>query len=352
MTQNIDEETRKIQFSGKSSYMLALPKKWVEEMGLRSGDQVLVSKQNNSSIVITPKGAPVVSRAGREILVKVSHNDKPDSIARKLVSLYIVGYNMINIRSKEGRLSSAQRNGIKKAARRYLVGTEVIADSTEGITLQILISYPELGIENALRRMFLITESMHRDAIQAIKKLDRDIIDSIIKTDDEVDRFSIYIIRHLKMAVQNSRVLNEIGLAKSADCLGYRLVVKSVERVADHATRIAQESLMLNNPLDEQVLDKIIQLSNCALTLFNESGLALFKRDYNSADDIVEKTNLFTELEKEVLNSVEKGRTLETYYPIRLILEDIQRTAEYASDIAEAVLNMTAEQIVTAQEGQ
>jgi len=330
--------------------MLALPKKWVEEMGLQSGDQVLVVKQNNTSIVITPKGAPVVSRGGGEIVVEVSHNDRPDSLARRLVSLYILGYNMINIRNKEGWLSSAQRNGIKETARRYLVGTEVIADSTEGITLQILISYSELGIENALRRMFLITESMHRDAIQALKKLDRDLVDGIIKTDDEVDRFSIYIIRQLQMAVQNSRILDDIGLAKSTDCLGYRLVVKSVERVADHATRIAQESLMLNNPLDEQVLDKIIQLSDFALTVFNESGLSLFKRDYNSADEIVEKTNLFTQLEKEVLNTVEKGRTLETYYPIRLILEDIQRTAEYASDIAEAVLNMTAEQIVTSQE--
>ena len=29
-----EEEVRKIQFSGKSSYTLALPKKWIEQMGL------------------------------------------------------------------------------------------------------------------------------------------------------------------------------------------------------------------------------------------------------------------------------------------------------------------------------
>jgi len=32
------EETRKIQFTGKSSYIVSLPKQWVMDLGLKQGD--------------------------------------------------------------------------------------------------------------------------------------------------------------------------------------------------------------------------------------------------------------------------------------------------------------------------
>ena len=38
------EETRKIQFTGKSSYIVSLPKEWVLDLGLKQGDQVRVSR--------------------------------------------------------------------------------------------------------------------------------------------------------------------------------------------------------------------------------------------------------------------------------------------------------------------
>ena len=32
-----NEETRKIQFTGKSTYIVSLPKKWVNDLGLKTG---------------------------------------------------------------------------------------------------------------------------------------------------------------------------------------------------------------------------------------------------------------------------------------------------------------------------
>ena len=52
-------------------------------------------------------------------------------------------------------------------------------------------------------------------------------------------------MRLLKLAVSNARVVKEIGLNSPRDCLGYRLIAKSVERTADHATKIAENVLLL-----------------------------------------------------------------------------------------------------------
>jgi phosphate uptake regulator len=53
---------------------------------------------------------------------------------------------------------------------------------------------------------------MHRDAMLAVRELNYDLAKEVIKSDDEVDRFSLYILRNLGMAMQNGRMLREMGL--------------------------------------------------------------------------------------------------------------------------------------------
>jgi phosphate uptake regulator len=339
------EDIRKIQFSGKSSYVLALPKKWVEEMRLRPGDQVIVSRRPNASLTITPRSAAIAFAGKGEATIELSREEDAPSIERKLIALYLVGYSLIHVRAK-GMLASAQRDAAKEAARRHLIGAEVVSDSGEGTTVQILLSYPELSVENALRRMFLIAASMHKDAILSLRKLDHDFAKAVIKSDDEVDRFGLYIVRQLKMAVQSDRILKEVGLTSATECLGYRLVVKSIERVADHASRIAESVLITKRRLSESDLNKLEELSNSAVKLLEESVLALFKRSYDSADRIVEKAKRITDLAKSFLSELDRRKPVESSQIIRVVLDDISRTAEYSSDIAEIVLNMTAEQII------
>ena len=49
-----NEETRKIQYTGGSSYIVSLPKKWVQDLGLKQGDHVLIRREGNSLLQLTP----------------------------------------------------------------------------------------------------------------------------------------------------------------------------------------------------------------------------------------------------------------------------------------------------------
>ena len=51
---NEHDQLRKIQFTGKSSYIVSLPKGWIIEQGLKRGDQVNVSRQGSSVLEIKP----------------------------------------------------------------------------------------------------------------------------------------------------------------------------------------------------------------------------------------------------------------------------------------------------------
>ncbi|MEM2927886.1 MAG: PhoU domain-containing protein [Nitrososphaerota archaeon] len=345
MVDQSNEEIRKIQFTGNSTYTISLPKKWVTKLGLKAGSQLIIFQQNNS-LILTPKEM-VKPPAPIEAIINISSKDNLDKIMREIVALYLVGYNFIKVRVKDGHISSLQRNAIKELTRKKLVGTEIVSESLNEIKLQILLSYPELSIENALKRMCLIATSMHEDAIQALKDLNKELAKEVIQLDDEVDRFSFYIVRQLKSAVQNEKVLKDIGLSNPRDCLGYRVIVKSVERIADHAVKIAENILLLEEKPNDTICQKLFEMSILARSIFENSIKSLFKKDYLLADQVVSKAKTIVTLESELIKEIYLKTEKVNVSSIRMIMESIRRTAEYASDIAEIVLNLSVNQIIT-----
>jgi len=340
------EETRKLQFTGGSTYIISLPKKWIDRNQLTKGSVIRVREEEGGILSIIPTESATQQKMD-EATIRVSPKDLPDSVIRKSVSAYLVGYNLIHIKAEnQKQLSAKQRHELKNFSRNMLVGTELVTDTPEELTFQVLLSYPELSIQSALRRMSIITASMHRDAITALKELDHQQAKEVSTTDNEVDRFNLYIVRQLKTAIQNPRIIKEIGLKNARDCLGYRLVTKSVERAADHAASIADNVLQLNKKLDEETIECLNELSSIAVSMFETAIEALFRQDYALAESIVEKIKDVISLEKEAVVSSQKMDIKEAPY-LRLIIESIRRTAEYASDIAEIVLNLTVESILS-----
>jgi phosphate uptake regulator len=342
------EETRKLQFTGGSTYIISLPKSWITQNQLKQGSAIRLREEEGGILSIIPAGIAVEQKS-EEALIKISPKDNSDAVIRKVISAYLVGYNLIRIKAeKQQQLSTKQRQDIKNFARHMLVGTEIVIDTPSDLTLQVLLSYPELSIQSALRRMSIITSSMHKDAITALKTLDHQLANSVITTDNEVDRFTLYIIRQLKTAVQNPRIIKEIGLTNARDCLGYRLVTKSVERTADHAVNIAENILPLKQRLSTETSKQIEEMSEIAISMFETAIEALLKQDFNLAESIIEKTKNVAVLEKEAVASSQKI-DVDEVANLRLIIESVRRTAEYAADIAEVVLNLTVESIISGE---
>ena len=337
-------EIRKVQFTGKSTYVLSLPKSWIEEMHLNAGDQVALIRETDNSLSILPFISGLRDSLN-EVNAIVLPDDSSSTVKRKVVSMYLAGYDIIHLKLKSGRINPSLRDGVREVVRRNLIGTEIIADASDNITLQVLLSMPELSINTAIRRMYLIASSMHRDAILALTERSHELAKEVIKSDDEVDRFSLYISRNLVMAMENGRMLREMRLENPADCLSYRVAAKSIERVADHACGIADKAIKLIDKIPEKSLQKIEKMSHFALTVLGNSVEALLRRDYHLADKTVDIAENIRTLEDDVMVSIEKYNNVHDQANIRLALENIRRTAEYASDIAEVAINETIDEV-------
>ena len=347
MTNN--EEMRKIQFTGKSSYIVSLPKGWIMDLGLKQGDQVTIVRQGTSTLQITPSKRHTKVIEPEDATFEINPDDESSVIVRKLVSLYFLGFKTINVKPKSGRLKPSQRFAVKDAVKRVLMGTEIIADSTDGITIQVLINLFELSIDGAFKRMLLIAKSMQNDALLALEEANFDLANEVINSDDEVDRFSFYIIRQLKIAIQNEHMLKDMGFENARSCLGYRVIVKNIERVGDHAVGIAKDLLEFKKLVRKSVMEEIREMSNFSLSVLDEACLSLFKKDFIQAEIAIQKTAEITRYEKKVLDSIRSLRDDEEVYRVRRMVENIRRISEYASDIAEIVMNMTIEKTLRKQ---
>jgi phosphate uptake regulator len=345
MQSKITEETRKLQFTGGSTYTISLPKRWINQNQLEKGSVIRLREEEGGLLSIIPTET-IINQERDEASIRVNPKDSPGSVIRRTVSIYLIGYSLIRIKGeKQKELSTRLRHAIKTFSRNMLVGTEIVTDTPEELILQVLLSYPELSVQSALRRMSIITASMQRDAIKALKEVENQTAREVIKTDDEVDRFNLYIIRQLKTAIQNPRIIKDIGLQNARYCLGYRLVTKAVERAADHASSIASNILSLRKKLSPEMIEKLEIMSDLAVSMFEDAIESLFRQEYSLAESIIQKTKDVLLLEKETVALSQKMEFEEAPF-VRLIIESIRRTAEYASDIAEVVLNLTIESIL------
>jgi phosphate uptake regulator len=336
---------RRIQVTGKSTYIISLPKRWVDESKLNKGDPLQIIEQDDSTLTLLPRERPREEKP-RAISTVVSSSNSPESIIRRMVSFYVIGYNIIKITAKE-RFTPEQRGTLKDFVRRDLVGVEMLTDSSNEFTIQNLLGHSELSVGNALRRMALIAVSMHRDAMVALKEDDKRLAQTIIRTDDEVDRFNFYLIRQLRNAANDSQITREIGLKTPGDCLGYRPITNYVERAADHAVNIAKAVLNMK-PVDPTLVARIVDMSDHASSIFEKAMHSLFSNDYDEAEDALTRMKMIGSYETDLIKTIiATQHDPNTVAGLRIIIESVRRLAKYGIDIAELVLDLTAEKIGT-----
>ena len=71
-------ETRKIQFTGKSSYIVSLPKQWISELGLKQGDQVRMVRKGSSTLEVFPPKFDSRKQKKEDATIEISEDEKAD----------------------------------------------------------------------------------------------------------------------------------------------------------------------------------------------------------------------------------------------------------------------------------
>jgi len=328
---------RNIQKTGGNSYVVSLPKSWVTDLGLRPKDSVAVLVQPDSSLLIVPR-RDIRAAARSEATLEVTQGLDKDSLLRHFISYYLAGYDTIRITM--GKANGSLRGFIREGIRRKLVGVEIIEESSTSILTQCLSGYVELPLKKALERMSIIAAGMLSDSVAALSAGGKGLAEEVIERDDEVDRFYHFLLRQLNIAVRDRSVIQEIGLTSARDCLGYRLAVKSTERVADHATSIAAQAENLR-AISEGAVKKIQEMNDLSRKVFESSIASLLRLDGKMAEQAITRSKEVVQMEEGISGEVLAPRMSGSQVAsLKLMLESIRRAAEYGSDIAEIAIDL------------
>ncbi len=338
-----DVELRKLQMTGGASYTVSLPKDWVKEQGLKVGDVVAVLPRSDSSLTLLPhEKMSVAEDKNAEVTVTPQKGQDKEQILRTVIAQYLAGYDVIKV-TFPGTAKPDHRTYLREAARKMFVGSEIIEESKDELIVQCMSSYAGLPTPRVISRMSLIAKLMLRDAIESLKSRDIALSEEVVRRDEEIDRFYLFIIRQLTMAVLSGSLILEIGLSDPRDCLVYRVLSKSLERIADHATTIAKMSKFLESRLPERLIEDLSKVSELTISVLDGAFKALAKSDPTVANSSIGSAK---KVEKEAEMVMDKLFTFKlsqkTVLAVRLALESLKRIPEYSEDIAEMAINLAA----------
>jgi len=325
-------EIRKIQLTGKSSYTVSLPKAWATQVGLREQSQVGISTLPDGSLRVTPRES--IKPQGRGIFSIEGLFE--NALARQMIAIYIAGHDIFELRASQIR--SDQRKTIRDMSYR-LIGMEVVEETAKSVVIQDLISPNELQIKKSIRRMHLIIEAMHADAIRSLVKNDIDLANDVIIRDRDIDRHYLLVLKRLQAMVKTP--FAKASDINASESLEYYLTAVSLERIADHATKIAHCVLTLTGgSVPSEILDSITEASKLSNDIMQLAMDALAKLDPKLAEKAIEtKSSQITVLKR--VEAMVLDLEAHAALPLNCIVTSIDRVADYSINIAEVAINLS-----------
>ncbi len=329
---------RRIQKTGGSTFIVSLPKSWVLARGLGAGDVLNFTPRADGSIVIFPEAAGG-GEAPRRI-VEVSNDDDPDHLFRRLVAEYIAGYPLLHVRTP-GRMGPRTREVVRGFAQR-MIGPEILEETAEAVVLQDVVGPNPLPIPSVIRRMHQMVRSMQGDALAALRARDASIAKDVIDRDWEVDRLHWFLEKQVTTALRDARVLATLDLSLP-ECMTFLLASRVLERIADHAVRIAGTVAILGKErAPERLADELDRMSASAAAAVSDALDSLERRDIRTANAVIDRAHELTRHRERMLHEI-ASKPARLAVGLAYVLESLERIAFYASDLAEIAIDRAVE---------
>ncbi|MBD3230765.1 MAG: AbrB/MazE/SpoVT family DNA-binding domain-containing protein [Candidatus Lokiarchaeota archaeon] len=327
-------ETRKVQITGGSSYIVTLPKGWIEKNGIEAKDAVGIIEQRDGTILITPKDFK--KQTYREKEFSLNGIQDPKYLFRLLIGAYMMGYSVLYLKSNR-KIEPKFRNSIQKFVQ-AAIGFEIMEEDTNNLKLKDLMSPTEMPFANMLDRLYLLVKNMHQDALTALSTKNKDLANDIISRDDEVDKLYWLVARHSNIVLRNLIISKKSGVDPE-EANFYYFISRIIERVGDHAVNIAKNiPKIITSKLDEKIIKKIKEAGLKASNIFEQSIAIWNKGDKVKAHETIESIGSLDILCDEI-NSIAVNIEGEVAIAIGYIVESIRRTGDYSINICEMTIN-------------
>jgi phosphate uptake regulator len=328
-------EGRKLQLAGGSTYLVSLPKRWVLNAGLKAGDTLFVETEVDGSVSVRSRAGEKPS--ARRKIFQEKGGEERDHLLRKFIGAYISGFGLIEVRFPPDRGPFVRR--VARDFCRLVIGPEVIEESRNSLVIQDLSDPSELSSEKCLRRMHLTVRAMLEDAILALKKSDSTLAHDVALRDQDVDRLYWMVAKQFHIA--STFPSQSAGSSVAGSVHGHRLVAKLLERIGDHAQRIASTlpAITAGKGLDAKLAKDFEDAEVSAVAILDRAFNALISGDIDSANEAIDARDEHQKLIDALSHRV-ATRKGEELLALGTVVDSLGRAASYSADIAEQAIDL------------
>jgi len=329
-------ETRKVQRTGKSTFIVSLPKSWATVNSIEAGSIVYISQNDNGALLLS------VNRSVQDLTATIDIGDKSgEPLIRDIIACYVAGHRTIEVTSKH--MSPAQKTDIRRIVNK-LIGPEILEETINTVIIHDLLSSDELQTKQALKRIKNVVRSLIQDSVSSLLNNDKDLALDVIQRDNDVDRLNLLIARQFTEMLR-SRSIHQGDLNPVA-ALTYMQAASNLERIADHASRIAEIATKHECAINGEMAEGLSRLQPIIVELLEDSVSCLLQIDSDKANKIIDRALDIRRQSEEIAN-LANLRNGEKMLVGIVVAGSIERMLDYMMNLGELAINLSISTIET-----
>ena len=325
-------EARKVQITGKSTYMITLPKKWAVDIGLQPGSLVSITYRDDGTLLLTPPmDRPLVSRKTLKI-----DSDMSSELKMDIIGAYVMGHQFIELHAS--MIPPEIRKEVKELCKN-LIGSEIVEEARDKIVIYDILNPGEFTIEKGLKRMNALVSGMLKDLIDVFnERIKEEMLSEIVARDEEVDRVYLLILKQFIRRLKAGWVSKEDQL-NLVEAFHYRLAADNLKRIGDHTVKIANmlRSVDFDKDVPKDITGRLVEVGKDSLDSIEKGVISLRSTDTKLASRVLSGNARIKEKISEISRlTIATPNAL----PLGIITDSISRIGDYAENIAELAIDL------------
>lgn len=328
------KQTRKlVKWGSSNTLVMSLPREWTKKNKLTSNDEVQVVENPDGSLLVMPLSDTAPEQTSTAT-VDIQKYPNLEHLKYVIETKYLSGFDIINIISKQP-FTSEKYNYISEVAHQ-LLGFEITSKTPNQVTLQDVMSIQQTNIMLLIRVLSRNVLELMEELINAFQKKDLRVIDAILQSRANINRYYLRIVRQLRKGLQQSFLLIQMGVTVQ-DTIDMVTYVTALNDVAGNIEAICRAIQRYAYSEGEQLKEAIEILRRVYELLQQATRAFLFKKEQDAIEVLTTIPKLITD-KRELESKIDRQVSASEGVLLQIVFDVGEKIIEATKPIAQAAL--------------
>jgi phosphate uptake regulator len=332
-------QVRKLQTTAGGTFVITVPKEWVEKLQLKKGDLVSTAL-DEGSLVITPTASRHTGGQQQQPrAIDVDELKDQRFLELSIIASYVRGHDVTKIFSSTNKMQPYHKQWVREAIE-GLMGVEIFEDYADRVVLVNLIDPAKFSLLELIEKLSATSGAVLRDAITALERGDTVLAqDAHFRGEDSTKLYRL-MMRLAFLAARNRELREGMDLPDISNVIVMTIATRELGRIAYYSMWVARHIAELTERPESNLVSMIQRMGGLTEEMQTQALRALLSRDLVAANSVFQKMTQVRQIYESSYVLPMKYQEKNAYH-LTLILRDIRGIAGYAVAMADdAVLGI------------